>query len=352
MKLNKEEDIVIEGPCEVKILKGNIFIQGKEFDNLVIVKKGTFTISTDSYAEIESNCNILGKIPHLGWEEIISQIIQTEGTTIVLGSNDSGKTYFCKTFINKIENTVYLTADVGQPDIFIPTFISAKKFPESNIFDYTEFYGYTSPSYNPRLHAEQTSKLYEKSKSKINIIDTDGWVRGLKAYMHKKEIIYYINPDYIILFDERLKNDLPSIFKNRIISVNKIPSFLFKNKLERIRSRKKKFIKYFRNSNILEIDYNDVFGSRLNHNLSMAWGDILQFEYGECYGYFIDKSTIKGALVALLNSGKISGAGIIRNINEKIEILTPEKKTEGVILGSISLNDNFEERPLRLLKCY
>ncbi|AWR94591.1 Clp1/GlmU family protein [Acidianus brierleyi] len=352
MKLNKEEDIIVEGPCEIKILTGNIFIQGKEFGDIAIIGKGTFSVSTNNIAEIETNCNILAKISHLGWDEIISQIIQTEGTTIVLGSNDSGKTYFCKTFINKTKNITYLTADVGQPDIFIPTFISSKIFPENSIFNYTEFYGYTSPSYNPRLHVEQTSKIYEKTKSKINVIDTDGWVRGLKAYMHKKELIYYINPDYILLFDERLKNDLPSMFQNRIVIVNKIPRFLFKNKLERIRSRREKFIKYFRDSHILEVNYTDVFGSRLNHNLSTAWGDMLQFEYGECYGYFIDKSIIKGALVALLNSGKISGAGIIRNINEKIEILTPEKKADGVILGSISLNDNFEERSLRLLKCY
>ncbi len=352
MKLTKEEDVIIEGPCEIKILEGKIIIQGKEFDSIAIIGKGTFSISTESIAEIEMNCNILGEINHLGWDEIISQIIQTQGTAIVLGNNDSGKTYFCKTFINKTNNVIYLTADVGQPDIFIPTFISSKRFPGNSVFDYAEFYGFASPSYNPRLHAEQTSKLYEKTKSKLNIIDTDGWIRGLKAYMHKKEIIYYINPDYIILFDERLKEDLPSAFQNKIIIAKKIPRFLSKNRLERIRSRKEKYMKYFKNSQILSMDYRDIIGTKLGENLFTAWGDVLQFDYGECYGYFIDKSIIKGALVALLNSGKISGAGIIRNINEKIEVLTPEKKADGAILGPISLNENFEERSLRLLKCY
>lgn len=347
MLIEKGYDYVFQGPCNIKRISGKVLLKGKEIDSTKIENSDFFSLVPLENSEIETNCTQIAKIQHLGWEEIIFNISTTGGTILLLGSVDSGKTYF-STIAKNILNSVNIDIDVGQSTYFIPAFISAI----NNKID-LEFFGNITPSANPRLHVHLASKIYERNKGKYTIIDTDGWIKGFKAYLHKLELIYSINPDYIIIFDKNLINNLPPQVKSKAIIANRAPDFLAKSRKNRILYRARKYMEYFANSKTIEIDYSAVFGNKIAENLILAWGESLQLSTEQpCYGYYISKEEIKGLLLGLTYKGKVVGAGYIKDLAENnIIISTPVTQFDGVIPGNISLNEKFEDRRIRLKKC-
>ncbi|AWR97049.1 GTPase [Acidianus sulfidivorans JP7] len=346
MLIEKGYDYIFQGPCTVKKLKGKIMIKGMEIDSQITFNdENYFSIIPIENSEIETNCKPIDKINHLGWEEILTDISRTGGTILLLGKTDSGKTYF-STIAKNMFNTFNIDADVGQSKYFLPTFISSSDLD-------LEFFGSITPSVNYKLHVQLTLKILEKSKSKMTIIDTDGWISGFKAFLHKLELIDYTNPDYIISFDEKIIDFFPSNIKKKVILVKSVPYFLEKNRNKRILYRKKKYFDYFKNSNDFEVEYEMLFGKRIAENLFLSWNETLQTSPEKpCYGYYICKQDLKGLLVGLVSHRKIVGAGYIKHLGENtVTISTPIKDFDGIILGSVSLNENFEDKKIRFGKC-
>ncbi len=344
MLVKKGIDYITRGPCKVTVLKGKVMIKGIEIDEKDYreISDENFSIVPEEDSEIETDCQILAEIPHLGWEELVDKL---SGKILLLGSTDSGKSYFSEVLHNLRNDSVIIDADVGQSR-YLPTFIYSTN-------GKLEFFGDISPSANYRLHIELTAKILDKEKSPLIIIDTDGWIRGYKAFLHKLYMIYELNPDLIVLFNNEILSYLPSSIKSKVILAKKIPSFLERSRTKRISYRILKYKKYFEKASIISLEYEQLLGKKLAENLFLGFEEPLQLFYEEpCSGYFIPKEELLGGLLGLLNDGKVVGAGIIKELNQnEIKILTPVNKVQGAILGNISLNEEFKERRIRLLKC-
>jgi len=361
IEFSKDEEIVIKGPCNIKVLEGNVFIQGLEIKEIYIPYENSFTIYTiDNLSKISLDCNILDRTKDItGWHKIAEMIVATGGTIIILGGTDSGKTYFSNMIANLYKGeAVIIDGDVGQSSFFIPTFISTTKSSLKTLdisargFNDIEFLGDITPSTNPLLHVSLLRLLYDRNRGKLNIIDTDGWIKGYKAYLHKLSLLNYINPDYIIILDNELKNYL-SKYNQKIISPKK-PNVIEGRSRERRRMRRRiLYSNYFKEAKEVSIPSSWIFGIGVAENLFTAWGEIVQLTIEEpCSGIVVNKSELIGLIVGLLYNGRVVGAGLVNDISkDSVKILTPVKNFDGIIMGKIALNDKFEERRVRLRKC-
>ena len=350
--LEKGIDIVVQGPCDIKVLQGEVDISGIEItDTFHIGINKTFTITTLRESELELNCNILAKYPSLGWRNIAEE---TSGKVIIIGKQNSGKSYLAN-LISNVQKAPILDADIGQSSLFIPTFISLSDFkitltPREKGVKNLEFFGDITPSVNPKLHLALISKL---SYSLDNvIIDTDGWVSGYQSYRHKIELIYLINPDFIILF-EGSNIDLPSDIKQKVIKVRSFPLSIDRDRNQRKSYRQNLYREYFNTKNEIKMETSKLFGSPITDKLFISWGEMIQLSDEQpCEGYYIKLEDVKGLLVGLTLKGKTVGAGLITDITKDyVTIRTREKEADGILLGNINLNENFEERRVKIEKC-
>ncbi|MEM0374365.1 MAG: Clp1/GlmU family protein [Sulfolobaceae archaeon] len=364
VEFSKDEEIIVKGPCSIKVIEGNVFIQGlKILDEINIPYDNSFTIYTiDNVSKILLDCNILDKTKNVtNWHKIAEMISATGGTVVILGNIDSGKTYFSNLIANCYKNeVVILDGDVGQSSLFIPTFIALSKsslktlnISSRGVSD-IEFLGDITPSTNPQLHVNLLRILYERNRSNLNIIDTDGWVRGYRAYLHKLSLLNYINPDYIIILDNELKKYFIDKYNQKII-VPKKPSVVEGRSRERRKMRRRNlYMNYFKDSKEVSIPSSSVFGIGITDILFDAWGETVQLTLEEpCSGIMIDRSELIGLIVGLIRGGKTIGAGLIKEINKNhVKIFSPIEEFDGIVTGKIALDDKFEERRVKLRKCH
>jgi len=351
--IEKGIDIVIQGPCDVKVIQGKIDISGIEItDTLHIENNKTFTITTLTESEVDLNCNILAKYPSLGWRNIAEEI---SGKIIIIGEQNSGKSYLAN-LISNTQKAPILDADIGQSSLFIPTFISLSNFretltPREKGLKKIEFFGDITPSVNPKFHQTLVSKLSDSVNNVV--IDTDGWVSGYQSYRHKIELIYLINPDFIILFDKNNNKNFPSDIERKVIKSKSFPLDIDRNREQRRLYRQYLYREYFNTKNQIMMETNKLFGNPINDKLFISWGDMVQLSDEEpCEGYYITLKDVKGLLVGLTLKGKTIGAGIITNITrDYIAIRTRVKEADGILMGNINLNENFEERRVKIGKC-
>ena len=350
--IEKGTDIVVKGPCSIKVIQGKVDISGIEItDTFHIRNNKTFTITTLTESEIDSNCNVLAKYPSLGWRTIAEKI---SGKIIVIGKQNSGKSYLAN-IISNVQRSPILDADIGQSSLFIPTFISLSNIketltPREKGFTNLEFFGDITPSVNPKFHQALISKLSYLVNSIV--IDTDGWVSGYQSYRHKIELIYIVDPDFIILFEDSNK-DLPFDIKRRVIKAKAFPLDVDRSRNQRKLYRQSLYREYFNTKNEIKIETDKLFGNPITDRLFISWGDMVQLSDEEpCEGYYIKLEDIKGLLVGLTLKGKTIGAGLITDITrDYITIRTREKEADGILLGNINLNENFEERRVKIEKC-
>ncbi|BFI75149.1 Clp1/GlmU family protein [Sulfurisphaera ohwakuensis] len=350
MLINKDIDIVVRGPCKIRVKQGTIDIQGIEINDEIEIKDNkTYTLTTLRESEIDTECQIISYFPSLNWRKIGERI---SGKVIVIGDENSGKTYFSNLVAN-LNNSQIIDADVGQSSIFIPTFISLsniKKTLNAKEKGYSElqFFGHKSPSINPKLHIALVSKLIQNNNI---VIDTDGWITGIYAYRHKLELIYLTEPEYIVVFENNIKLTFPKALENKILYVKAFPLPDKRDRTQRRKYRQELFKEYFSKATTIQIESDKLFGTPLADSLFISWGTPLQLVYElPCEGYYVPN--IKGLLVGLTKKGKIVGAGIIQDINKNyVLIKTPEKDFDGVLLGYISLNENYEDTEVKIRKC-
>lgn len=349
--IEKDIDLVFKGPCEIEVKQGKIDIAGIEVtDKIRISQPITFTITTLAESDIQTNCQIITKYPTLSWRQISENI---SGKIIVIGNENNGKSYLSN-MISNLHNIPLLDADVGQSSIFIPTFISLSAIKKSLVarekgYTEIEFFGDITPSVNPVLHIALLTKL-ANSHSDV-VIDTDGWISGFLAYRHKLELIYKIDPDYIIVFQDEFYVSLPKELNKKTIIMKKFSLGDWRTQQERRKYRQVLYKNYFNNSNEIKLDVDKLFGTPVTENLFINWRDMVQIGDEEpCEGYYI--SDIKGLLVGLTLNGKIVGAGIISAIDKDyVTIKTPVPKADGILLSHLSLNDLFEEKRIKIGRC-
>ncbi|ACP38115.1 Clp1/GlmU family protein [Saccharolobus islandicus] len=358
--MKKEQ--IIQGPCTIKVLEGEARILGIEIqknDLLTIPSDKTYTIVYDENTRLETDCKKLLDNLNLRWDEIVEEIINTVGVVLLLGNVDSGKTYLTNLFTNLATSYLkIIDADVGQSTLFLPTFIAELKPMRKTLnleelgYDTLEFFGDITPSTNPRLHVQKILRLYETTpKERLTVIDTDGWTVGLNSMLHKFELIYTIDPDYIIVFDQKIKDSLPENYRNKAILLKSVN--MHKSRSERKANRIAKYERYFKEAKNIKTLSENLLGKQISNILYCAWGEYIQLSDEEpCAGYYIPLNLLKGALLGIIENKKVIGAALLDDLKEnEITILSRVNKFTGLVLGYISLNDKFEERRIRFRKC-
>ncbi len=326
---------------------------------LTIPSDKTYTIVYDENTRLETDCKKLLDNLNLRWDEIVEEIINTVGVVLLLGNVDSGKTYLTNLFTNLATSYLkIIDADVGQSTLFLPTFIAELKPMRKTLnleelgYDTLEFFGDITPSTNPRLHVQKILRLYETTpKERLTVIDTDGWTVGLNSMLHKFELIYTIDPDYIIVFDQKIKDSLPENYRNKAILLKSVN--MHKSRSERKANRIAKYERYFKEAKNIKTLSENLLGKQISNILYCAWGEYIQLSDEEpCAGYYIPLNLLKGALLGIIENKKVIGAALLDDLKEnEITILSRVNKFTGLVLGYISLNDKFEERRIRFRKC-
>ena len=359
MKFEQETDVVIKGPCTLTVKDGKLVISGIELEagESLSITQNYFTLTSIKSTEVETDCQIIASYKTLGWYNVAKEI---GGKILVLGEQNSGKTYFSNLVLN-IQGGALIDADVGQSSLFLPTFIaytddsSKKLLLSERKVKGLEFFGDITPSTNPRLHVALIALALKKISSNNMVIDTDGWVTGFQAYRHKVELAYVADPDYIIVFSPRLLSDLPEELVRKTKLLKPFPLNVDRDREKRRNYRVQKYKDYFSNAKVVKIYINQLLGLPVSKNLLKAWEQTLQLvDEQPCIGFYIDREELKGLLLGLTYKGEVVGAGILNDIKEEenvIEVLTPVEKFDGGIIGEIGLNEDFTEKRVRIKKC-
>ncbi|MEM3194876.1 MAG: Clp1/GlmU family protein [Metallosphaera sp.] len=324
MKVDPGRYVVLRGPCNLNVTQGEAQILGLAKKTYVIASETTFSIFSARGAEIESDCSYVTNLPALGWENIGEIVAMTGGRVIVIGAQDSGKSYLSKLIYNMTDNFLYVDLDVGQSSLFLPSFVSSIRgkelfFENPLMFTRLEFFGDITPSRDPKRHIILATKLTESEKNVV--IDTDGWINNY-GLVHKRRLIEYLDPDYIIVFNRNNKL-IPREYIDRVIYLSS-PSVNQKKKSDRHIIRRNLYLRYFKEAKVREAP---TFGERVKGIRSLC----LNFD------------SLEGLILGLIKENRVVGAGLL-HLAESLEILTPVNEFDDFYLGLISLDREWRER--------
>ena len=209
--------LVIVGPASYNLIEGeasvlgaplgssrNTVTRGKQVP-VEIRSSSSFRISLGEDASIEE---LEGSTIPLSWREAGSALAEMgEGTVVVIGGADTGKTTLC-TFLSNFlftekRQVAVVDADIGQTDLGPPTTMAAGDVTTS-VVNLSEvrpserlFIGLTSPGYAKAKVIRSIKRLveYHAKTGKMVIVNTDGWVDGNEAVLYKLQMLDELQPD-------------------------------------------------------------------------------------------------------------------------------------------------------------
>jgi polynucleotide 5'-hydroxyl-kinase GRC3/NOL9 len=211
------ETIVIAGPASFELLQGEATILGAPLDSY----RHVVTHGKQTPIEIASSSSLrihLGQDAHLeeldgstiphSWREAASALAELEeGTVVVIGGADSGKTTLCTYLSNLLiqgsKQVAVVDADIGQTDMGPPTTMAAGEITQPVVslsrVEASErlFIGVTSPGRAKGKVIRSVRRLLacHAKPSKLVIVNTDGWVSGSEAVAYKLEMLDQLEPD-------------------------------------------------------------------------------------------------------------------------------------------------------------
>lgn len=208
---------------------------------------------------------------------VIDEIISNGHIVMVLGQVDTGKSTFCRQLASvALERGLkvgIVDSDVGQSWIGPPTTIGMKivdKEPFSTPFpDSFYFVGSITPEKHLLQMIVGSKCMVEKAVSlgaDLIIIDTTGLVSGRIGRVLKQNKIDIIRPDHIVCFQK--DSELETLIKSVELCCKKVyrlePSRFVEKKSQEYRAkyRQEQFNKYFLESEIKDISFNQLRGQR------------------------------------------------------------------------------------------
>jgi polynucleotide 5'-hydroxyl-kinase GRC3/NOL9 len=145
------------------------------------------------------------------WQQLLIKLNQGVGRRViyVIGSNDSGKSTFCKFIIDNLSKdfrAAYIDCDPGQSTIGLPTTIGLT-IPfltgENEQTNYQYFIGSTTPRGHLLPTLTGMKKLTEKAircGAQRIILDSCGFILDKPARVFQFHAIDLLQPDYLIIF--------------------------------------------------------------------------------------------------------------------------------------------------------
>ncbi|MBN1350537.1 AAA family ATPase [candidate division KSB1 bacterium] len=281
------------------------------------------------------------------WQHLLNKISHEDTPLIVyvIGSNDSGKTTFCKYLAENLSKNfqiAYIDCDPGQSLIGPPTTVGLDLFPQSETENHLQCL-YFVGSTTPRGHLLQTitgmKKLTEKAVSlgaQRIILDSCGFVLEQVAREFQFRVIDLIQPDFLIAIhspDEDFRW-VSNFRKHPGIHLYRLPissSVIARTPPERRQYREVKFKDYFENAVSQELILRGIG----------FHGKIPDLRNPEMY---------RNVLVGLCDAENfLISLGIVQEINlagRKIQIYAPRADLSKVVFihfGSIYLNSEGQQ---------
>jgi polynucleotide 5'-hydroxyl-kinase GRC3/NOL9 len=281
------------------------------------------------------------------WNHILNKIEQKTSLKIiyVIGSNDSGKSTFCKFLADnlvKTFRTVYIDCDPGQSFIGPPTTVGLEQLFQSGEEKQTQhlyFVGSTTPIGHLLQSLAGIKKLTEKAISlgaQRIILDSCGFVFEQVAREFQFRVIDLIQPDYLIVLhrpdeDFRWVSNFRRHPKINLERLPVSPSVIPRTPAARKKYREEKFKNYFENALSQELILRGIG----------FYGRIPDLRNPEKY---------RNKLVALCDAENfVMALGLIQEINltnKTFQVFAPpfdHSKVDFIHFGSIYLNAEGEQ---------
>jgi len=373
----------IRGPGKLRLEGCNVDIMGIPCSgecSFVIPTGRTYLFRVDgnsctysaSPIEAEVREDKLGELLYYNRDKILSMLKNSDYDGIVfIGPPDSFKSTISILVFNSILSSnahsrnkpYYITTDIGQNEIFMPTFISGTSsyiLPGNQIDDTINcFTGITSPAFDAEKYLWCIAHLINQlrsDKDQLFVVDTDGWVFGHRAIYSKMIIAELFDKPLIVYtsLDKEFKKHLLYHFSDLMeyavpkeVTSTKKPS-------ERRVHRSRLVLKAFKDPYRIVLDFNEsnVLGLPVFHGSEVdpsifgvpgiiyaeKWkGKIIvvvenKFSYKRKDVEILKKNWEQGLITALYNNGKISGIGLVEKIDYR------KKKLSLIINKGVSFN--------------
>jgi polynucleotide 5'-hydroxyl-kinase GRC3/NOL9 len=148
-------------------------------------------------------------LPEPEWDRLLSVLHMQQGTVLLLGATDSGKTtlarYIVESLVAERLRTALIDSDIGQSGIGLPGTISMKTFRDQrDLGDFCpermSFLGFTNPSRVIHLMVAMTRRMTHigRRRAEIEVVDTTGLISGGLGKMLKMAKISAIRPAHIV----------------------------------------------------------------------------------------------------------------------------------------------------------
>ena len=209
--------LLMVGPASFELLEGEASVLGAPLDasrNLVTSGKQTpieihssssFRVSLGQDGGVEE---VSGSTIPRSWREAASALNELgEGTAVVIGGADAGKTTLCTFLANSLiredKRVAVVDADIGQTDLGPPTTMAAgevtRQVTSLSQVNPSErlFIGLTSPGRvkGKVIHGIRRLVDCHAKRGRMVIVNTDGWVNGSEAVAYKAQMLDDLKPD-------------------------------------------------------------------------------------------------------------------------------------------------------------
>ncbi|HNR65096.1 MAG TPA: Clp1/GlmU family protein [Atribacterota bacterium] len=235
------------------------------------------------------------------WLPVIQKIQKHEGTVIVLGKTDSGKTSFIKLLtcflVRRNRKIGIIDSDIGQSTLGPPATIGLSIADKNRLkdgiipVDYIYFIGAISPEQCIDRFLDRIYRLYtiaEKEKIDVLLIDTTGLVMGRVGQYLKGNLIRKIHPSALVAlqFDRELEPILSEFVSQSLIHTYRItpyPNIVERNWRDRKSRREKQFNLYFKGLQVKEIDFSTMVMKDFNFGLSFCSDNNIAESIGQIF---------------------------------------------------------------------
>lgn len=277
-------------------------------------------------------------LPGEGWEALLKDLIQHEGTAILMGESDAGKStlgrFLISEFLERKRPVCFVDADIGQSSLGVPGTIAKKIFRRpAALRDFSARQmlcaGVMNPARRIGFMIDGTKAMVEDCKKRgvrMVLIDTTGLVRGGLGKALKLGKIRAVKPRHLIAIEK--KDELEHILREvRGARIHRLrPSPLAKKRSPAMRAeyRERKFREYFSRAHIL-------------------YAPVSRFEFSHLGEPFSPEEAPprRGTLLALNQNGRTAALGTFTGMaGDKIAVKTPLRSLEkinGINFGDMPL---------------
>ena len=268
-------------------------------------------------------------LPEPGWDRLLSVLSMQQGTVLLLGATDSGKTtlarYIVESLVARRLRTALIDADIGQSGIGLPGCISLKTFCDQRdlidfSYDRMTFLGFANPSKVFQLTVAMTKRMTDigRRRAEISVVDTTGLISGGLGKALKTAKINAIRPAHIVAIqrEDELEHILSLVEDARIHRLKASGEAKKRSASSRRAYRKKKLEEYFREREQFE------------HILETS---AMPFFYRGrlfCHG---EREITQGAIIGLNRNDNTVALGIIESIAETaVSFRSPLRSLKGI----------------------